>query len=490
MDQRIRLTILVLAVAALSASWPPAYAAPATQPTGDSRSFMLTPAALPVPALKYRFDFPLDQQLDGNAALSYFQATTMFPPPSADDKTGEARFGSVTAADVELESDEEFESTIEEKLPWFDTGMPYFMLDASKRTNTDWEIPLRENGSSGLLPHLNRQHDLNLYVIAKARLALIRGETDQAINLARAGILQADRIDGGDVATVNHAASIGLQGRMMGAVARIMQHPASPNLYWALRSIPSPTRNLARAIDGSNALTFIDVPELGGTRQGELTEDVWTKAVSGLRSKLANVAAQMHGNDEERRDLATRASDLQQIAANEQAILPSATAHYAATRKISLKDAAAIGNAKLVDVFYFEMWQANAEQFLAAASLPYSQMLPLMKAANDDYNRLKKQQASNPFFAYDLSPYRVVIKNAQLDQTIAALAAIEAIRAYAADHDGALPPSLDAITQAPPPENPLTGKPFSYKVIGDQAVLSDDVPLVVCPLKYEIQMRK
>ena len=53
---------------------------------------------------------------------------------------------------------------------------------------------------------------------------------------------------------------------------------------------------------------------------------------------------------------------------------------------------------------------------------------------------------------------------------------IEAIRLYAAGHDGSLPPSLEAITEAPVPIDPATGKSFDYKVDGSTATLTAPAP--------------
>jgi hypothetical protein len=53
---------------------------------------------------------------------------------------------------------------------------------------------------------------------------------------------------------------------------------------------------------------------------------------------------------------------------------------------------------------------------------------------------------------------------------------IEAIRLYAADHEGALPASLEAVTEVPVPDDPATGKPFAYKLDGSTATLSAPGP--------------
>jgi hypothetical protein len=64
----------------------------------------------------------------------------------------------------------------------------------------------------------------------------------------------------------------------------------------------------------------------------------------------------------------------------------------------------------------------------------------------------------------------------RLDRQLDALQCIEAIRLYAAAHQGKLPPNLEAITEAPVPFDLATGKPFAYEIDGDSATLSAPLP--------------
>ena len=58
----------------------------------------------------------------------------------------------------------------------------------------------------------------------------------------------------------------------------------------------------------------------------------------------------------------------------------------------------------------------------------------------------------------------------RLEQRIALLRHVEALRLYAAGHEGALPASLSEVP-VPLPDDPFTGKPFRYEVIGNTAHL-------------------
>ena len=64
---------------------------------------------------------------------------------------------------------------------------------------------------------------------------------------------------------------------------------------------------------------------------------------------------------------------------------------------------------------------------------------------------------------------------ARLEQRIALLRHVEALRLYASGHKRALPASLSEIP-VPLPEDPFTGKPFRYEVIGHTAHLRGTPP--------------
>ncbi len=72
---------------------------------------------------------------------------------------------------------------------------------------------------------------------------------------------------------------------------------------------------------------------------------------------------------------------------------------------------------------------------------------------------------------FRLTASKVFAAQARIDRRIAAFRCVEAVRLYAAGHDGKLPASLDEIKIRPIPADPVTGKPFDYHRVGDRAVL-------------------
>jgi hypothetical protein len=77
---------------------------------------------------------------------------------------------------------------------------------------------------------------------------------------------------------------------------------------------------------------------------------------------------------------------------------------------------------------------------------------------------------------------------ARVDRDFAALLVLEALRLYAAAHEGRLPDSLADITDVPIPTDPLTGQPFLYRRDGSDAVLESLSSSRWVNLRYRIEM--
>ena len=71
---------------------------------------------------------------------------------------------------------------------------------------------------------------------------------------------------------------------------------------------------------------------------------------------------------------------------------------------------------------------------------------------------------------------RVRVLMNRLDSHVSALQCIEALRHYAAAHDGKLPTQLSEITEVQAPDDPTSEKPFGYRSEGSGAVLEVPVP--------------
>jgi hypothetical protein len=95
-------------------------------------------------------------------------------------------------------------------------------------------------------------------------------------------------------------------------------------------------------------------------------------------------------------------------------------------------------------------------------------------------------------FASVLLPAAAAAKNAETrcQWRINVLRVCEALRLYAAAHDGLWPDQLSDITDVPVPLNPYDGKVFLYQREGDKAILSSQKGPTIQPWRYEITLKR
>jgi hypothetical protein len=101
--------------------------------------------------------------------------------------------------------------------------------------------------------------------------------------------------------------------------------------------------------------------------------------------------------------------------------------------------------------------------------LPYWQMEPLLPA-----HGVGKGDKGKPLFPW-MTPYRVRRAQVRLEQRFGLLRHVEALRLYAAEHDGKLPAKL-ADVKVPLPVDPFTGQPFVYRLDGATATVRGSPP--------------
>jgi len=81
----------------------------------------------------------------------------------------------------------------------------------------------------------------------------------------------------------------------------------------------------------------------------------------------------------------------------------------------------------------------------------------------------------------------------RLDRHVAALQCVEALRLYAAAHDGKFPKELSTITEVPVPSDPVMQKPFVYRCTGSDAVLEAPAPEGATErhaIRYELSLKE
>ena len=110
-------------------------------------------------------------------------------------------------------------------------------------------------------------------------------------------------------------------------------------------------------------------------------------------------------------------------------------------------------------------YEERRDELMKLMTLPPWQFEPLFGDIEPQILRNKNRPA---IFADFFLPavQKVHRRQWQLEQRIDMLRVVEAVRMYAAAHNGKLPATLAEIT-VPLPNDPFTGKPFRYEVNGN-----------------------
>ena len=436
-----------------------------TRPQPDVRTFELTAIAPPTPVLKYQLLFDdLADRRSGNAALLYMDSI-LLAGPQADEKTSKA-LDAYAAKDT---------NTFNELADSLEAPSVFQELNLAARCEQcDWQPPYREMGAYTLLPHLGPlAHPITRMIKVRALRRVEQGRIDEALITLRLGYELSDKV-GCEPILISGLVSIAITTQMNDALASLMSHPQSPNLYWALAEFPARQSILRHAMDGERAWLTTSIRGLAKLRAGEeLSADQWRQ--------LFDEVWKIHDSDTNH-----PAARPDPVKGSSQAILKQAREHYVQARHVSAEQAAAIDPIVVLGRFYYDQYQVNFDQQYSMRGLPYATLLPLAREYASRMEKLRQEQPANPFEAW--GAVTNFERFARVDRQLAAMTAVEAIRSYAAAHGGALPAHLEDVTQTPVPANPMTGSPFEYQMTNNSAILSDSRG--EGKLKYTITLRK
>jgi hypothetical protein len=461
----IALVLLVLVVCACAFAAPP--------DTVDVRTFEIRPLAPPSPALKYRLLFDPVEQFHGNAALALMQAT-MFVEPEID------KLRETCLDDLNNKDEKAFHEHATQLVA--QCGKIFDELDvACRRENCDWEPPIRQRGIMALLPHLQRMRQLSHLIRIRATLELRDGKAEDALVTLRLGYELA-RKTGTEPVLVSGLVALGIENEMNVTLAELSNRPECPNLYWALARMPRRLVSFSRNMQGEHAFMGAALPAIERVRAGEtLTADDYRE----LMRQTVIVLAPM-GPDWKR---STTGPTDQEISDSFMASVPAAQAHWAESRQVPLEQVRKLDPFHVVMRYWWEQYEALADEQYKLVELPYPLMLEKMQDLRARLQQTRRDEPVNPFRAFISALDKAAVRYARVERQEAALMAVEAIRSHATANGGKLPDKLEEIGETPVLPNPLTGLAFEYRKEGDAAVISDS-SAAEFPLQYTVKLRK
>lgn len=480
---------LVLAVALAGA----ARAEDLSQP--ESRSFTIHPAKPPTPALSIRLIPPPETRIAGDAAVFYHRALESLIEIRYREEIQAMKGGGGSNVEQQAQewlsgdpgrlSRDEVRTLVERR----SRALEEARLGTLRET-CDWGFSRREEGFSLLLSDIQEMRSLARWISLKARLDAEDGKIDDAILGARTGLAVARDVGRGG-GYIQSLVAMTCANLTLAGLEDLIQKPGCPNLYWALATIPRPFIDLSDASSLDSAMVEQEFPLLH-----QIEGHVWS--LDTARACGDQFARKLAVSDH----WPTAASPLSRpsiddLPAHAFQLLTVAKDYRRA--KQALRDSGepaerveAMPMLQVVALDSYRTYQARRDDVLKWTYLPVWSAASGWDRAEQEYS---KPVPGYPFVKLISAVRAVHASLIRLDRRMAVLMVAEALRLYAAAHDGALPDRLEDLVDAPAPHDPVTGRPFDYKREGDRAVLLSPAPagsehILGLSLRYEFRLAK
>jgi hypothetical protein len=455
--------------------------APAQPPSEmEATKLTLSLAAAPSPALKYVLLPELFDQTPGNAALEYYRA---FSPDS---------WGNIRQPKTWVKISDSLQTPFKDfprkDLEWLKGNKMLQQVDhASRREYIDWGMAerLRREGIGLLLPDVQGLRNIATLLAVRARLEIAEGRYERAIYTLQTGLALA-RHTGDGVTLIQDLVGIAIAHVMFAQMEELIQQPGAPNLYWALTDLPRPFVDLRKALQGEKLALYGTLPELHSLETTRLSEEQQQKLLQGLGGGVEQMLYGYGRKSNWSKRLLGTFLVLRVYPEAKQALI---------TEGRKLEEVEALPTLQVVLIHSLHQFRRLQDDVFKWYSLPYWEARPHLERTDKQIRQARNRLEAVPFL--DLLPAisKLAAAAVRTDRRIAALRCIEAIRLYAAAHDGKLPTTLDAISEVPVPIDPATGKAFIYRLTGDRAKLSAPPPPgeqanLSNSLHYELTLRR
>jgi hypothetical protein len=428
------------------------------------------PMPAPKPALKYQLLPEVGELNPGNAAQNYLkcfmeQRHFFYSKEAIADR---ARYLALPLAELPASKLRDYGGNALRHADW-----------AARLDTLDWQtIPTIQRGGIEVLPaELGPLQVLAAALQVRFRAQVAGGDFEGAIRSAKTMFALARHL--GEHPT-EAADSVGLWVAHLGlgTVEEMVQQPKCPNLYWALTDLPCPLVDLHKGVQGDRTLVAAELRVLRD--DAPMTEPDIEKFVSRL-SGVLSFAREQAGQPPRslRRGLQARAKDPDRVCAARRRLVEAGCAEKLVNQFVPLQ-------VILLDAK--RDYEVERDERIKLLALPLWQIDARAAA-------LERERGGEAVFA-DLLPQIIKLRRAQgqLEQHVALLRHVEALRLYAADHDGKMPGKPSDFT-VPLPVDPVTGQPFVYSVEGGSAhVRSHSLPGedrdAKCNVHYVVTVQK
>jgi hypothetical protein len=441
----------------------------AAEPNETVIRLTVRPAPAPKPALKYQLLPDLREMNPGNPIQAYSKCF--------------AEQYNLWRNKEEVEKREQWQTMPLHDLPLneiasrYSRRSPLRYADYAARLDTpDWQLLLqmKSDGPSLLLPDIQGLRELAGALKVRFRAEIAEKRFDDALYTAKT-MLALSRHLGEHPTLISELVGTAVANLAIGPLDEMIPQPGSPNLFWALTDLPRPFIDLRKGGQGERVMmlyVFAPINEKATMSDVQVRDAVnriqqlWKamnaeKDVAGWLNKLAADEGQVRAARKRLIDLGLAENLVRQFSASQVILL----------------------NEKLE-------FEVRRDEVIKVLGLPYWQAEPVLRA-----ERRPRQGRKDALFAgIGVLGEKMKWAQARLDQRLGLLRCVEALRMYAAEHNGQLPARLEDM-HLPLLVDPLTGNPFVYKLDGTTAIVRGTPPpgqenVGLYNVRYEVTIGK
>jgi hypothetical protein len=432
-------------------------------------------AVVAAAALRYRLLPPVWDLHRGNAALIYTKLAINMHGKDFDERQELfAKWLELPAAELPLE---EIRVALDSQ-NWFDD------IELAAHSNQcDWQLPLGERPLiTLLLPEVQNSRALARYLAVRARWQVAQGDLDGALRTFQDGLALGQHVATGST-LIHGLVGIAISHVMFKALHDFIEHPQSPNLYWALTALPSPLIDLRKAADVESAMLYLSYPELRALHSGDHTPRDWQAIMDRV---LADLQPLQRSSGPALNRLVLTGLALKAYPEAKQRLIE---------RGRPAREVDTMPVFEVVAIDALSTYDELRDRTMCWFYFPYWQARPHLDAAEQYLATTGRLRETIPLASLLMPAIRSVsLAQARADREVAVLRVIEALSMDAAAHEGRLPRQLADITEVPLPIDPVTGKSFEYSLSAEGAVLlsppSEAPPESIYRLRYELRLKK
>lgn len=367
------------------------------------------------------------------------------------------------------------------------TTLMVMMDRAARYTHTEWNEwhDIRRDGIYFLLPDVQKLRSISSVLRLRLRGEVRNKEFERAIITIRSMLGLAKALEQHPT-LIGNLVGIAIATQALNGLEEMIAQPDCPNLFWAMGDLPPSLIDIRYGLSGERLFLTHQLEKLMKTMRpmtsAELEETMKfiDELVGLIKDSHTSTVEKILQKPQVR--YAMYAADAKRVESSIQRIVKSGYPESAVKAlpplQIILHD----------DLLNYEILR---DELFKWSNVPLYQAREGLASTEKMIAQSRKDFILGPLGVATTG--KVQAAKARLDQRVAYLRTIEAIRLHAYQNNGQLPQNLSEI-KLPMPLDPVTGQHFIYSVQGDVATLTGGNPSMDNNPRtnrvYEITLRK